>query len=208
MGALDFDDEYVLDPDTLIVPESPAHRAVTELIAAAAIHGFGGRHECYRSMNWYPTDGGNPVAPDILVLSAGVLPTGARSYRQRDVAGPLPEVVLEVPSERDGYGSFRAKLRRFQRLGVPAYIVEVEGELAVRRLDPHDREPVPWEGRPMPELADVSVEIDGEQFVVRTTDGVAARSDQPFAEALAATMQARIDALAAQVRALGGEPTG
>lgn len=60
----------------------------------------------------------------------------------------------------------------------------------------------------MPELADVSVEIDGEQFVVRTTDGVAARSDQPFAEALAATMQARIDALAAQVRALGGEPTG
>ncbi|MEZ5260811.1 MAG: hypothetical protein R2755_03335 [Acidimicrobiales bacterium] len=58
----------------------------------------------------------------------------------------------------------------------------------------------------MPELADVSVEIDGEQFVVRTTDRVAARSDQPFAEALAATMQARIDALAARVRVSAASP--
>ncbi|MEZ5260810.1 MAG: hypothetical protein R2755_03330 [Acidimicrobiales bacterium] len=100
-------------------------------------------------MNWYPTDGGNPVAPDILVLPADVLPSGAKSYRQRDVAGPLPRSCSRCPPSETATAR-SAKLRRFQRLGVPAYIVEVEGELAVRRLDPHDREPVPWEGGPCP----------------------------------------------------------
>ncbi|MEZ5261672.1 MAG: hypothetical protein R2755_07825 [Acidimicrobiales bacterium] len=49
----------------------------------------------YRDMNWYPTDGGNAVAPDALVLAPGALGSDDRSYKQATAGGPDPIAAIE-----------------------------------------------------------------------------------------------------------------
>ena len=64
MPAVDLDGEFLLDPDTLKVPEHPHHRRLAEALGLTIDHEVKGRMVCYRDMNWYPLDGGGPIAPD------------------------------------------------------------------------------------------------------------------------------------------------
>jgi len=141
------------DPDTIKVPESPEHRRVVELIGVISDRLLGEEYVTYRDMNWYPSDQGAAIAPDVMVLPAGTLPEGARSYRQDKLDGPAPLVVVEVPSETNTFHDLQKKLRRYRRLGVPAYVVASEAQAScVMRQDPEDSTLTNWENQPIPEL--------------------------------------------------------
>ncbi len=88
------------DPDTLKMPENPDHRRIVDAIGIAAARQLRPNTIVYRDMNWYPSDGGHAMAPDLMTLPAGVLERGAKSYRQRLVHMPCPGVVVEVASNR------------------------------------------------------------------------------------------------------------
>lgn len=198
------DDDFFIDPDTVKVAEGPAHRRATDLVATLAQHLLGSGSVVYRDMNWYPTDGGNAVAPDAMVLPAGTLPDGAKSHKQASRGGPAPSVVVEVPSDTDSYASFRAKLRRYQRLGVPCYVVDIEGpECSISRLGPNDREPQPWDGEPMAELGGLVLVSTGASVLARLDDGTLIASH----EELLGQLTARIAELEAQLRG-GATPAG
>jgi hypothetical protein len=222
MPAVDVDDEPFIDPDELKVPESPEHRRVAELIAVAAEQQLASS-AVYRDMNWYPLDGGTAIAPDVMTLPAGTLPVGAKSYRQPD-GGPLPGVVIEVPSNSDAVNSFLAKTSRCQRLGVVVYMVTVEdGFVGVVRMAGVGTDYLHWTGRPIPELGNICVDVSDGEIVIRSSTNQVFRSavdmiadanqraadaNQRAADAnqRAAEATNRVDALEAQLRALGAEP--
>jgi hypothetical protein len=219
MPAVEHVEDHFLDPDELKVPESPAHRQAVDLIALLAKDLLGPAWAVYRDMNWYPPDGGNAVAPDIM-LAEGARPPRAKSYRQRDAELPWPSVVVEVPSRTDGYSSFRAKLERYRRLGVVAYVVDVEdGARSIERVDPDGDAPIPWDGRPMPQLGGLILTFDDEgALVARLSEGVFVRADEhalahlrrqaEAARGEAEAARARVAELEARLRALGADPGG
>jgi Putative restriction endonuclease len=215
MPAVDVDDEPFIDPDELKVPESPEHRRVAELIAVAAELQMTDT-AVYRDMNWYPLDGGNAIAPDVMTLPDGTLPVGAKSYRQPD-GGPLPGVVIEVPSNSDAVNSFLAKTSRCQRLGVVVYMVTVEdGFVGVVRMAGVGTDYLHWTGRPIPELGNICVDVSDGEIVIRSaTNQVFRRAVDMIADANQRATDAdqrateatnRAEALEAQLRALGAEP--
>lgn len=197
MASVDIDDRFV-DPDELKVPENPRHRRVIELVGALAGNALRPEHTVYRDMNWYPRDGGTAVAPDVMVLPADVLATGAKSYKPADDSNPIPSVVVEVPSDTDGWGPFWAKANRYRRLGVVLYIINIDHDPqdTVMRLAPDDPVQEPWTGRPIPELGNIVVDLDGDTVVVRSPDGSQFASTEELA--------AERDALAAELKALRG----
>jgi len=210
MPAVDVYGEFVVDPDELKVPESPQHRQISELIAI-----FGGRllgpdHRVYRDMNWYPLDEGTAIAPDVMVLPAGVLPVGAKSYQQAKVGGPAPTVVFEVPSATDGYGTLHLKLARYRSLNTVAYVVAADyGPPYVSRRDPDGTALDDWDGRPIPELADLVLSQRDNEIRAETPDGLSATNVEDLLadlEANTAASAQRAEMLAEKLRALGVEP--
>ncbi len=177
--ALQFDDEAPLaDPDTVKMPESSAHRRVVDLIGLAAATLVGPDHRIFRDMNWYPADGGGPIAPDVMVLAAGAIEAEPKSYRQDRGDGPPPIAVVEVPSDSDSFASLLAKAQRYQSLDTVTYLVVIDTPTpTVLRLAPGDGEPRNWVDRPMPELGGVRLVVDGGQLGLITPTGVRAGSD-------------------------------
>ena len=95
-------DEWIPNPDEVIVPEGRIHRRLSELIAAAAQRGLGAQWEVDSNLNWYPGDHGTAMAPDVMVLPTGVETiedpiAGVSSYRQDKNGGPAPYCVVEIP---------------------------------------------------------------------------------------------------------------
>ena len=180
MPAVQFDDDDqpVLDPDSLKMPETAVHRRTIDLIGLAVTNALGSGARVFRDMNWYPADGSAAIAPDLMVLAADAVEASPRSYRQDKTGGPAPIAVVEVPSASDSFVSFRAKAFRLQRLGTVVYLVvpEAPGQ-AVLRLGPGDREPQPWTDRPIGELGGIRLGFDGGELVAETPAGLRGTSD-------------------------------
>ncbi len=210
MSAVDLDADDLFDPDDLKVAENPHHRRVAEAFGLAMEHELKARVVCYRNMNWYPLDGGGPIAPNVMVLPPPPLPPEIKSYRQAPGA-PVPAAVVEIPSGSDAYDAFRAKTRRLQRLGAVVYVASVHpGSASVLRLGPDDLEPQPWNGRPMAEFGGITCTVsdDGSHLVLHTTDGYAFTSGDELLQQIEAerdALRAERDALAARLRELGTE---
>ena len=215
-------DEWIPNPDEVIVPEGRIHRRLSELIAAAAQRGLGAQWEVDSNLNWYPGDHGTAMAPDVMVLPTGVETiedpiAGVSSYRQDKNGGPAPYCVVEIPSPGDGFLAVIAKARRYQRLGTVSYqVLPYPGVPQVERLAPGDVIAQPWMETPCPELGGISFVMHGESLAVRTHDGFVARYGERLTEVIeaarveaeAARVQAetRADALAEQLRAAGITP--
>lgn len=194
------------DPDTLKMPENPKHRDMVDMIAVVARHYVGTDTVVYRDMNWYPSDGGHAMAPDLMTLPAGVLDPEAASYRQDRADLPLPGVVIEVPSPSDSFDGLRAKSARYRSLGVDVYVVSVDSLLDVAlRLPPGSSDFVPWTGQPIVPLGGLRIEVVDGDVVVRAPDG---RMVAPEADVLGMVMAAeqRAAELEAKLRSLGVEP--
>lgn len=203
MPAVSFDDERFVDPDDVKMPERPVHRQAVDLIALAATQLLGPQSRVFRDMNWYPADGGGAVAPDVMVLPADALEAWPRSYRQDRTGGPPASVAVEIPSDTDTFVSLRAKAHRYQRLGTVTYVVTVDdGELDVLRLGIEDREFGPWTGQPIPELGGLRLHFEDGVLVATLPDGTTGRSDSDLVD----QARRRVEALTAQLEALGVEP--
>ena len=205
------------DPDTIKVPESAEHRRVVDLIGAISDQLLGKDYEVFRDMNWYPTDDGSAVAPDVMALPAGSLPDGARSYRQDKLGGPTPLVVVEVPSETNSFFNVQKKLQRYRRLGVPTYVVASEDQAScVMRQDPDDSTLTNWDNHPIPELGGLRLTSVDDRIFAGNGGIPLIESAAEWIESLrqlvathsqrAETEAQRADRLAEQVRALGGTP--
>lgn len=193
MPNVSFDDDHPLvDPDQLKMPEADGHRRAVDLIGLAAIRLLGPQFRVFRDMNWYPAGGGNPVAPDLMVLPADAIDPRPTSYRQDQTGGPSPLVVVEVPSESDSFVSFREKAFRYQSLGTTVYLVVVEGARTVLRLGVGDAEPLLWTNHPIPELGDLRLTFDHGELMATLPDGLQATSD--------GALVAQLDALADDAR--------
>lgn len=156
MANVEYDDQPFVDPDELKVPQSPLHRRSADLVVAVADALVGPEWAVYGDMNWYPPDGGPPMAPDAMVLPAGALPAGAKSYRQDRLDGPPPRVIVEIPSLSDTYGGMWSKVARAKRLGVVLYVVDVESdEFQVMRHSPGSDVPASWLDQPVEELGGI-----------------------------------------------------
>ena len=179
MPALQFDDDQpVLDLDSLKVAETAAHRRTIDLVGLAATHLLGSQVQVFRDMNWYPTDGGGPVAPDLMVLPAGTTEPSPTSYRQDQTGGPPALVVVEVPSASDGFLTLWAKVRRLHGLGSVVYVVVVQPPgLDVLRIGPGDGESQSWVGRPIEELGGIRLSFEGSELVAETPSGLRGTSD-------------------------------
>ncbi len=222
-----------LDPDEIKVPESPDHSTAVDVIVYATRALIGTDHDVYRDMNWYPTDGGNAVAPDVMTLPKGTLQETAtvpkpKSYKQTDPAFPLPGVALEVASETDSWASMHDKLSRYRSLNVMAYVVTLTPTSRVERFSPDSKVSEDWEAKPIPELGGQRVSFDDEgELVVTLPDGSSGRSNDELAASMASAhvvradqaqaqadeaqtqadeAKARVAQLEAQLRALGAEP--
>lgn len=208
-----------LDPDEIKVPESPDHSTAVDVIVYATRALLGTDHDVYRDMNWYPTDGGNAVAPDVMTLPKGTLKQTAtvpkpKSYKQTDPAFPLPGVAVEVASETDSWASMHDKLSRYRSLNVMAYVVTLAPTSRIERFSPDSRVSEDWEAKPIPELGGQRLSFDGEgELVVTLPDGSCGRSNDELAASVASAQVARADhaeeriaQLEAQLRALGAEP--
>jgi hypothetical protein len=195
------EDDRCFDPDDLKMPESPEHRRVIDAIGIVASRLLGSDVVVYRDMNWYPTDGGNAVAPDLMVL-----PTNAfveRSYKQ-PADGPVPLVVVEVPSASDGYTDFLQKAARYQRLGVCCYsVITGSGVCSVLRSMPGEgTASTVWTGEPIAELGGLRIDVSDDRIVVVTPTGDVLVHDSDLVEAA----ERRVAELEARLRAAGVEP--
>lgn len=169
MQAITLDDEYYFDPDDLKMPESPQHRRVTNLIAATAQRLLP-ELAVYSDMNWYPLDGGNAVAPDVMTLRKATLTDDDKSYRQT-ADGPLPGVAVEVASGSDMFTEFYAKTSRYRRLGLTVYVVLVQPDKRdVLRCD-ETGDYRRWAGVPIPELGGLSIDVQNNTVVVVMPSG-------------------------------------
>lgn len=212
---LDADDD--LDPDTMKVPENPEHRRIVDAIGIVASRALRPHTMVYRDMNWYPPDGGNAVAPDIMTLPSGVLPHEGKSYRQTDVDMPFPSAVVEVPSATDTFDGLRAKSARLNALGVDVYIISTDAIVGgAMRVAPGSTALVNWTGKPIAALGGLSIEMAEGSVAVRTPEGLLISTDAELldmlaagreaAEAQAELERARATQLEARLRALGVEP--
>jgi hypothetical protein len=195
------EDDRCFDPDDAKMPESPEHRRVIDAIGIVASRLLGSDVVVYRDMNWYPTDGGNAVAPDLMVL-----PTNAfveRSYKQ-PADGPVPLVVVEVPSASDGYTDFLQKAARYQRLGVCCYsVITGSGVCSVLRSMPGaGTASTVWTGEPIAELGGLRIDVSDDRIVVVTPTGDVLVRDSDLVEAA----EQRVAELEARLRAAGVEP--
>jgi Uma2 family endonuclease len=214
MSALSFDDgEVLVDPDDLKMPERAVHRQTADLLGLAATHLLGAEVRVFRDLNWYPSDGGTAVAPDVMILPRTAVDPLPRSYRQDETGGPPPLAVIEIASDTDTFASLRAKARRYQRLGTTVYVVVVDDEPCVLRLGPDDDEFVDWTGRPLPELGGPSMDVVDDGPRLTMPDGVQAASDAELMAAVeeraaqrAEEAERRAEELAIRLRALGEEP--
>ncbi len=208
-------------PDELKVPESHEHRQACDVIGLAAVELLGADYQVFRDMNWYPTDGGHAIAPDVMILPAGSLAedpeTGSlpKSYRQDLTDGPRPVVNIEVPSHHDRLLALMAKIERCRSLGVPVYLVTAEGPPSVLRYDPNQASPESWVDRPIDELGGLKISFvdDGDgppAMEVELPNGLRARTDHDLMRAYArqAESQARaeLERLREQLRQHGIEP--
>jgi Uma2 family endonuclease len=197
--AVDHDDEFIVDPDDLKMPESPEHRRVTDLIAAVAERLLPDT-AIYRDMNWYPLDGRTAIAPDVMTLPIGIVQRGMKSYRQPS-NGVSPGVAVEIASASDSVSAFTAKTHRYRRLGVPLYVVTVD----IDALDVvvHRDGPERWIGRPIPELGGLRIDVNDDSIVVVMPDGLVLHT----AGDLVRHADRRVEELEAQLRSLGIEPS-
>jgi Putative restriction endonuclease len=209
---LDVEDDA--DPDTLKVPENPDHRRIVDAIGIVAARQLRPNTVVYRDMNWYPSDGGHAMAPDLMTLPAGVLERGAKSYQQRLAHLPGPGVVIEVPSNTDTFDGLRAKAARCNALGVEVYVISTDPTVgAALRFAPGDGEFIIWTGKPIVPLGGLSIEVVGSDVMVRTAEGLLISADIDLItlveterdEALRSALT-RAAELEAQLRALGAEP--
>jgi Putative restriction endonuclease len=211
----DVDDDF--DPDTLKMPDNPRHRRIIEAIGVAADTQVDSSVVVYRDMNWYPPDGGNAVAPDIMVLPSGVIGSDDNSYRQPTADLPFPLAVIEVPSSSDTFDGLRAKAARYGALAVDVYIISTQPTLGVAlRLVPGTAEFIPWTGQPIAPLGGLTVEVADGDVIVRTLDGRTftsaaelvglADARAAIADERAATAEARATMLEAKLRSLGIQP--
>jgi Putative restriction endonuclease len=209
---LDVEDDA--DPDTLKVPENPDHRRIVDAIGIVAARQLRPNTVVYRDMNWYPSDGGHAMAPDLMTLPAGVLERGAKSYQQRLAHLPGPGVVIEVPSNTDTFDGLRAKAARCNALGVDVYVISTDPTVgAALRFAPGDGEFIIWTGKPIVPLGGLSIEVVGSDVMVRTAAGLLISADIDLItlveterdEALRSAL-IRAAELEAQLRALGAEP--
>jgi Putative restriction endonuclease len=216
---LDVEDDA--DPDTLKVPENPDHRRMVDAIGIVAARQLRPNTVVYRDMNWYPSDGGHAMAPDLMTLPVGVLERGAKSYQQRLAHLPSPGVVIEVPSNTDTFDGLRAKAARCNALGVDVYVISTDPTVgAALRFAPGDGEFIIWTGKPIVPLGGLSIEVVGSDVMVRTAEGlliaadidlltlVETERDEELQTAFldAEKAHARAAELEAQLRALGAEP--
>lgn len=202
IGPLGEPDE-LYDPDEDLVPESRDHRRLRELAAMATSLALGEPAEVDSSLNFYPQSGERPLGPDAMVMPAGVIAPTAKSYDQAALNGPTPIAVIEVPSDSDSVTAFRAKLRRYQRLGIIAYVLyAAPSEPSAERFGLDDLVPQPWLDRPAPELGGISFVVDDGALAVRLADGRVFHSSAQWA----ATSDARAERLAAKLRELGVDP--
>ena len=67
--VLDVEDDA--DPYTLKVPENPDHRRIVDAIGIVGARQLRPNTVVYRDMNWYPSEGGHAMAPDLMTLPAG-----------------------------------------------------------------------------------------------------------------------------------------
>lgn len=196
------DQDPLFDPDEDLVPESRDHRRLCELVALATAHALAERADVVRNLNLYPR-GEHPLAPDVMVLPAGTLPRAAKSYHPAEVGGPLPVAVVEVPSDSDTFTSFRSKLHRYQRLGVPVYVLYAEpSEPGVERLLPEELHLQSWLDRPCPELGEIVFAVGDGRVGLRLADGTVVHEPEQWLGVLAD----RADRLAACLRKLGVDP--
>jgi Putative restriction endonuclease len=195
------DDDRCFDPDDLKMPESPEHRRVIDAIGIVASRLLGPDVVVYRDMNWYPTDGGNAVAPDLMVLPANAFVE--RSYKQ-PADGPVPLVVVEVPSASDGYTDFLQKAARYQRLGVCCYsVITGSGVCSVLRSTPGEgTASTVWTGEPIAELGNLRIAVSDDRIVVVTPSGDVLVHDSDLVEA----SERRVSELEARLRAAGIAP--
>ncbi len=199
------DENPLYDPDDVQGPEPRAHRRLCELVALATAHALGERADVVRNLNLYPT-GEQPLAPDVMVLPAGTVPRAAKSYQPGEVGGPLPDVVVEVPSDSDAFTSFRSKLHRYQRLGVPVYVLYAEpSEPGVERLLPDELHLQPWVDVPCPELGGIAFAVEDGRVALRLADGTVVHEPEQWLGLLAERAD-RADRLAARLRELGVDP--
>ena len=191
-------DEFVADPDGVLVPESREHRRVRELTAVVAARGLGEGFTFESNLNFYPDDKSNALAPDGMVLEAGQVSVRDKSYR-----GLAPKVVVEIPSQSDSVNDFGDKVDRYLALGAIVYVLYAERDQpTVERFSPEDREPRRWLGRPCPELGGLTFQVDGDHLVVRSSEGVLAHSAADFV----AHFEATAARLAEQLRQAGLQP--
>ena len=195
------DDDRCFDPDDLKMPESPEHRRVIDAIGIVASRLLGTDVVVYRDMNWYPTDGGNAVAPDLMVLPANAFVE--RSYKQ-PADGPVPSVVVEVPSASEGFTDFLQKAARYQRLGVCCYsVITDSGVCSVLRSMPGEGTAnTVWTGEPIAELGGLRIDVANDRIVVVTPTGDVLVHDSDLVEAA----EQRVAELEARLRAAGIEP--
>jgi Putative restriction endonuclease len=215
------DDEFVADPDELKMPESPEHRRVIDAIGVVASLLLETTLTVYRDMNWYPPDGGNAVAPDLMVLAADA--PVVRSYKETP-DGPSPTIVVEVPSRSDGVSDFFKKSARYRALGVDFFTVLTDsGTCSVLRFAPGRTDVEDWTGRPIAELGGLSIDVRDDRIVVVTPDGhvivhdadisraaqeqaAAAQEQAAAAQEQAAAALRRVAELESALRAAGIEP--
>lgn len=201
------DDELIHYPDEEQVPEARAHRSMAVLLKVAVARTLGADWAVDGNLNWYPDDGGTPVAPDVIVLPAGLLAPDATSYQQRDHDGPAPRVVVEIPSRSDDFPTFVGKLHRLQRLGTVVYVVNVApAEPEVFRLGPGDDALRAWLGQACPELGGIVFQVRDRQLVVWMPDGLVAADVEELNRVLetrATNLEQEREALRDRLRAAG-----
>lgn len=206
-SAISPDDHPLADPDLLKMPKSAPHSRTVDLLALATTHLLGTEVWVFRDLNWYPTDGGNAVAPDVMVLPRPALDAPPKSYRQDESGGPAPLAAVEVVSDTDSFAALRAKARRYQRLGAVAYVVILDDEHGVLRLGPDDGELVSWIGAPLAELGGFRLEFVDGDLELTMPDGTTARTGSDLIAAAADKAEREAQALRDQLRSLGVEPT-
>lgn len=201
------DDEFVADPDELKMPESPEHRRVIDAIGIVASTLLERTLTVYRDMNWYPPDGGNAVAPDLMVLATDA--PVVRSYKGT-TGGPSPTIVVEVPSRSDGVSDFFNKSARYRALGVDFIAVLTDpGTCSALRFAPGTANVEDWTGRAIAELGGLAIDVVDDRIVVVTPDGEVIAHDADLGRAAqeqAAAALRRVTELEAALRAAGIEP--
>jgi hypothetical protein len=133
-----------------------------------------------------------------------------QGYKQ-PADGPVPSVVVEVPSASDGYTDFLQKVARYQRLGVCCYpVITGSGVCSVLRSTPGEGTArTAWTGEPITELGGLRIDVRDDRIVVVTPTGDVLVHDSGLVEATeqrVAEAERRVSELEARLRAVGIAP--